>query len=162
MKWRIYNACCIYNIAAIVAFLVFFVKEISNGSKGLRVSDIDDLILITLFLSLMFVKNFMGRKLYSRLANKDIHEPGFGVFFYFLWILNVVCNIIILTFAFETFPSKVLMQLRWQDLPELIALFCFYLYLLTSLYCLLFDLKIEKLVRRQYDPSADLLKDNNA
>lgn len=162
MKWKIYNACCLYNISAIIVFLVLFARSISGDLPGTDASDIVELVFLLLVVASMIGKNYMGRKLYTRLSNKDVHEPGFGAFFYFLWILNIICFILLFLFALDTFTAKTFSNISWENFRELLALFTlfgFYIFLLSSLYCLIFDITIEKLVRRQYDPAAELLKE---
>ena len=161
MKWKVYNVCCLYNIVAMIVFLILFIKEISREFSGINRSNIGELVFIMLFLSLMFVKTMMGRKLYARLKNHDVHEPGFGAFFYFLWILNIVCVVMLLVFAIDTIPSRLFLSFSLEALVDLVAFVSFYLYVLSSIYCLAFDISIEKKVRHQYDLSGELLKDEN-
>ena len=120
--------------------------------------DADGVIVLFLMLALIMVKNIMGHRLYLRMMNNGIHQDGFGVLFFILWIFNLVCFIIIAGMVADELFQENFTVFFQRSMSEILMITSSYLFLLTGLYALVFDVPIEKKVKKQYDASAGLLQ----
>jgi hypothetical protein len=101
----------------------------------------------------------MGHKLYIRMKNNEMHQDGFGVLFFILWIFNIVCFIIIVNMVTEEFSQEDFARLFGRPIEDILMLVSSYLFIFTGIFTLLLDVPIDRKVKKQFDASVGLLQD---
>ena len=155
MKWKIYQVCSWYNLIAILGFcclaVYFFSKE----------GDLDDLLSLLLGLMVLFIvvlKNWMGVRFYQNIREKQTHRDRTGLFFYFLWLFNVICVIGYMLLMYDTLKNFHFEMLRYRSVLDLIMMSVSCVAIPTFLYTIILDIPIERKARKHIDFSEDLLQ----
>lgn len=155
MKWKIYQLCSLYNLAATA--ILFCLMSYFLVTDPPSINDLVYIFLYVAVLSIVGMKNWMGYRLCMKLKAKEANSERFGVAFYFLWILNIVI-LIVFAIGVYSITTSLLTDSRSKNLNNLPVTAAFYLSFLTMFYVICLDIPIEKKATRQDDLLKDFLQ----
>jgi hypothetical protein len=118
-------------------------------------------LLIYLGLVIFFVKNLYSFKFHLELKGINYYSKTRAVIFYVLWSLVLILTILLGIGMFTTLneAKRILDSGSWF---EPVTYLTVWLFVVTSLYTLVFDIQLSRKLKKQSDPSIGLLEERDA
>lgn len=133
-------------------FLFGLYSDISEGSPFDPL-----LLLIYSAIVIVFVKNYYGFRFHVELNAKNGSSRAKEVIFYVLWSATLITTFMLGLGMFVSLGS--VDEILLDNTPlRIIMYFVFWLFLFTSIYALVIDIRLARSLARQSDPSLGLLE----